>query len=233
MYITINGSKFSCTRRESDIYEVRYYGVSPTPESVSGEIALYTDEDFLLRTDPVSAYARQIIDGARVTLTNRPETVIPEPVATPTTFTLDNPWRRRSRCYSTARLRRRTTRKSRCPRSMTNGRREIMPWARCSRRMARSGKCFRRMIMRHTPISIPTIPRGLRSTARCTARRARRHGTLSSRQARTTSTTRASGRCLTANSTNVRRTRLIARATTDRRGRCMNKKSVSKFDTVK
>lgn len=89
MYITINGSKFSCTRRESDIYEVRYYGVSPTPENVSGEIALYTDEDFLLRTDPVSAYSRQIIDGARLTLTNRPEAEIPEPVATPTTFTLD------------------------------------------------------------------------------------------------------------------------------------------------
>lgn len=89
MYITINGSRYGCTRRESDVYEVRYYGVSPTPETISGTISLYTDDDFLLRTDLVSDYARAITDGTRLTLTNRPEPVIPEPVALPTTFTLE------------------------------------------------------------------------------------------------------------------------------------------------
>lgn len=89
MYIMTGGSEYRCTRRESDAYEVRYYGISPTPDSLGSEIALYTDEGFWLRTDTVSDYARQSVDGARVTLSNRPEPVIPEAVATPTTFTLD------------------------------------------------------------------------------------------------------------------------------------------------
>lgn len=89
MYFTMNGTRYSCTRRESDVYEVRYYGVQPTPETIGGVISLYTDDDFLLRVDPVEAYTRHFADGTRLTLTNRPEPVIPEPIATPTTFTVD------------------------------------------------------------------------------------------------------------------------------------------------
>lgn len=73
MYITINGQRYSCTRREADADEVRYYGVEPLPESVSGIVRTCTEAGFVLAEDHAEAYARQEIGTTRVTLTNKPE----------------------------------------------------------------------------------------------------------------------------------------------------------------
>ena len=82
MYITINGKRYSCTRREADADEVRYYGVEPLPESVSGIVRTCTEAGFVLAEDHAEAYARQEIGTTRVTLTNKPEPQ-PEPEPTP------------------------------------------------------------------------------------------------------------------------------------------------------
>lgn len=82
MYITINGQRYSCTRREADADEVRYYGVEPLPESVSGIVRTCTEAGFVLAEDHAEAYARQEIGTTRVTLTNKPEPQ-PEPEPEP------------------------------------------------------------------------------------------------------------------------------------------------------
>ena len=84
MYITINGQRYNCTRREADADEVRYYGVEPLPESVSGIVRTCTEAGFVLAEDHAEAYARQEIGTTRVTLTNKPEPQPePEPQLTP------------------------------------------------------------------------------------------------------------------------------------------------------
>jgi hypothetical protein len=54
------------------------------PHPVSGEIRLYANDGFHLRTDVAEDYLRQTFEEGVLTLTNLPEPVEPDPIPEPT-----------------------------------------------------------------------------------------------------------------------------------------------------
>lgn len=79
MYIIYNSTKYPCKCRPAKTMRYRELPES-FPAPVSGEIALYADDDFLLRTDNTADYLRQTFEDGVLTLTNEPE---PEPMPEP------------------------------------------------------------------------------------------------------------------------------------------------------
>lgn len=79
MYILYNSKKYPCKCRPAAT--MRYTGLPEDfPAPVSGEVALYADDGFLLRTDNTADYLRQTFGDGVLTLTNTPE---PEPAPEP------------------------------------------------------------------------------------------------------------------------------------------------------
>lgn len=76
MYIIYNSTKYPCKCRPAKTMRYRELPES-FPVPVSGEIALYADDDFLLRKDNMADYLRQTFEDGVLTLTNEPE---PEPI---------------------------------------------------------------------------------------------------------------------------------------------------------
>lgn len=75
MYILYNSVRYPCKCRPSKT--MRYTGLSGDfPTSVSGEIKLYDNDNFLMRTDVVENYLRYTLSNGVLMLTNDPE---PEP----------------------------------------------------------------------------------------------------------------------------------------------------------
>lgn len=79
MYLTYNGVDYPCTCRPG---ATMVYGDLPEgfPTPVTGELKLYANDGFHLRTDVAEDYLRQTFEGGTLTLTNQPE---PEPVEPP------------------------------------------------------------------------------------------------------------------------------------------------------
>ena len=81
MYIKINDTKYDDVNCYFGKQEVSYQGESLTGiVSVNGTIKAYANNDFLLREDKVSDYARTVITEGRIVLTNIPK---PEPEPEP------------------------------------------------------------------------------------------------------------------------------------------------------
>lgn len=81
MYIRINDTKYEDIICYFGAQEVSYQGESLTGiTSVNGTIRAYANNDFLMREDKVSDYARTVITEGRIVLTNIPA---PEPTPTP------------------------------------------------------------------------------------------------------------------------------------------------------
>lgn len=79
MYILYNSTKYPCKCRPSKT--MRYTGLpADFPAPVSGEIKLYDNDKFLMRTDVVEKYLRQTFADGVLTLTNLPE---PQPQPEP------------------------------------------------------------------------------------------------------------------------------------------------------
>lgn len=78
MYILYSDTKYPCKCRPA---MTMHYRELPDdfPAPVEGEIKLYADDDFLLRTDNAADYLRQTFEGGVLTLTNMPEPE-PEPI---------------------------------------------------------------------------------------------------------------------------------------------------------
>lgn len=96
MYIVYKNTKYPCKCRPS---ETMRYSELPDdfPVPVEGEIALYADDDFLLRIDNTSDYLRQAFENGVLTLTNEPEPEpAPEPELTPAEL--------REQAYNTERI---------------------------------------------------------------------------------------------------------------------------------
>lgn len=73
MYLIINGSQYTCTRRVSVQDTVQYLNVTPAPESISGTLRLYREDGYLLHEDNVEDYARCEYSGTLLTLSNAAE----------------------------------------------------------------------------------------------------------------------------------------------------------------
>lgn len=79
MYLLYNSVQYPCKCRSGRT--MHYTGLPDDfPAPVSGEVALYADDGFLLRTDTVEDYLRQTFLNGVLTLTNVPE---PEPATEP------------------------------------------------------------------------------------------------------------------------------------------------------
>ena len=80
MYLQIGDKQYTVSKRITQGGQIRYLTVTPTPEAVSGQIGMYTDEGFLLSTDQADSFLRWEYTGTVLTLTNTPE---PEPYVPP------------------------------------------------------------------------------------------------------------------------------------------------------
>ena len=79
MYITYKSINYPCKCKPSST--MLYRGLPDNfPAPVEGEITLYADDGFMLRTDNVADYLRQTFENGVLTLTNEPEPEIVEEV---------------------------------------------------------------------------------------------------------------------------------------------------------
>ena len=84
MYLTINGTNYTVSKRVVSSDNIKYLGVNPEPPSVSGTINMYRDDGFLLSSDTVDNFERILFSGTMLQLTNKPEIVPESFVPTPT-----------------------------------------------------------------------------------------------------------------------------------------------------
>lgn len=75
MYLLINGNRHTAKSRyvPKGKDTVKFLGVAPAVEEISGTIQMYCDDGFLLREDDTSKYERKFMSGTVLTLTNEPE----------------------------------------------------------------------------------------------------------------------------------------------------------------
>ena len=92
MYLIINGNKYSVSRRIVTNNSIKYLTVEPKPENISGTIAMYRDDGFLMSEDNADKFKRHTYEGTLLVLTNKPVPV-PVPALEPTeasTFDMAN-----------------------------------------------------------------------------------------------------------------------------------------------
>lgn len=83
MYLIINNETYTRAARAKGARRISYLAADlPEGLAAEGEIRVFRDDGFLLCTDAVSAYARQVSAAGSFTLTNEPEPV-PEPAPAP------------------------------------------------------------------------------------------------------------------------------------------------------
>ena len=73
MYLMINGTRYTVTRRLVNMDTIKYIGVTPEPVEISGIISMYRDDGFLMSTDDSSKFSRKLFSGTLIQLTNLPE----------------------------------------------------------------------------------------------------------------------------------------------------------------
>ena len=75
MYLLINGNRHTAKSRYAPKGKdtVKFIGVTPEVEEISGVIQMYRDDGFFLREDDTSKYERKFMSGTVLTLTNEPE----------------------------------------------------------------------------------------------------------------------------------------------------------------
>ena len=76
MYLMINGSRYTVTRRLVCADTIKYLGVTPEPDEITGMIHMYRDDGFLMSTDDSSKFSRKLFSGILMQLTNKP---VPNP----------------------------------------------------------------------------------------------------------------------------------------------------------
>lgn len=79
MYLLINDTQYTVSRRIVTSDTIKYLSVEPDPGTVTGAIKMYRDDGFFLSEDNADNYERQSYSGTLLTLTNRPEPTPPEP----------------------------------------------------------------------------------------------------------------------------------------------------------
>ena len=77
MYLLINGSRYTVSRRIKRDDTLKFLDVTPDPGEVDGIILMYRNDGFLLSQDNTADYTRQEYSNDVYTLTNQPE---PEPM---------------------------------------------------------------------------------------------------------------------------------------------------------
>lgn len=73
MYLKINGAQYTVTRRLVSADTIKYLGVTPEPKNISGTIAMYRNDGFLMSEDNTSNFVRKLYAGNLLQLTNKPK----------------------------------------------------------------------------------------------------------------------------------------------------------------
>ena len=73
MYLRINGTNYTVTKRLVGSDTIKYLGVTPEAINVSGTIQMYRDDGFLLSSDNADNFSRKLVSGTLLQLTNKPE----------------------------------------------------------------------------------------------------------------------------------------------------------------
>lgn len=73
MYLTINGTKYTVTRRLVSSDTIKYLGVTPEPVTITGKIQMYRNDGFLMSEDNTASFTRKLFSGTLLQLTNKPE----------------------------------------------------------------------------------------------------------------------------------------------------------------
>ena len=73
MYLRINGTNYTVTRRLVSGDTIKYLGVTPKPINISGTIQMYRDDGFLLSSDNADDFSRNLYSGTLFQITNKPE----------------------------------------------------------------------------------------------------------------------------------------------------------------
>lgn len=79
MYLMINGTCHTVSRRIVTDDTIKYLSVTPAPEEISGTAQMYTDEGFLLSEDNLDGFERKQYTGTLLMVTNKPVPT-PQPI---------------------------------------------------------------------------------------------------------------------------------------------------------
>ena len=72
MYLMINDVRHTVSRRLVTSDTIKYLGVTPEPDEITGMIHMYRDDGFLMSTDDSSKFSRKLFSGTLMQLTNKP-----------------------------------------------------------------------------------------------------------------------------------------------------------------
>ena len=82
MYLIINGTRHTVSRRICQGHTIKYLTVSPKVEDISGTAKLFRDDGFLLAEDNLDSFERKSMTGTLLVVTNKP---VPQPIDQRTT----------------------------------------------------------------------------------------------------------------------------------------------------
>ena len=84
MYLIINNTRHSVSKRIVTEDTVKYLSVTPAPEEISGIISMYRNDGFLMSEDNADNYQRRTYVGTLLQISNapEPEPIVPEHVPT-------------------------------------------------------------------------------------------------------------------------------------------------------
>lgn len=82
MYLIINGTRHTVSRRIFQGHTIKYLTVSPKVEDISGTAQLFRDDGFLLAEDNLDSFDRKSMTGTLLVVTNKP---VPQPIDQRTT----------------------------------------------------------------------------------------------------------------------------------------------------
>ena len=72
MYLMINGTRYSVTRRIASSDTIKYVGVTPEPTAASGTIRMYRNDGFFMSEDNADSFNRKVYSGTVFCMTNKP-----------------------------------------------------------------------------------------------------------------------------------------------------------------
>ena len=75
MYLMINDTRHTVSRRIVAGDTIKYLSVTPAVEEIAGEIRMFRDDGFLLSEDNADDYARKSYVGTLLQISNDPEPV--------------------------------------------------------------------------------------------------------------------------------------------------------------
>lgn len=92
MYLIINNTRHSVSKRIVTEDTIKYLSVTPAPEEISGTISMYRDDGFLMSEDNADNYQRRTYVGTLLQISNAPEPkpVIPQPTLESRVSSLEN-----------------------------------------------------------------------------------------------------------------------------------------------